>query len=494
VIRRVILALLIVAPGPALAQAPNKAQWLSELTTWGTTWCNQYPGYNIDQKVGSSQYDRERVWFQLYDYTGDTFWNTCAQIAEAAFRDSYVIRGNGAIPEQFNYTDGLRMDYERTGDVTSRNAVNLMRQNAPYCTVSFINATNAGQRSLAIRILVNCLEAHWNADLLGFTPTAAQATAKAAHKEALYGAIEDLVINRTAVCTQSGCTGDGVPLGKHYIQPFVHAGLACAGMIRDFEATGDARAVPYCKAALDMAWDLSWRGANPATKSFSYVTHADDAAFTINVGQGNPSPDLNQFFSWPLMWIYQQTGDTTYRDRADVVFSGGVTQSQGEQGAKQYNQIGRESFKYVIAREAAAAAPVIGVSGALPGGTVGVPYSYTIPVNWGTTPSACDETAGNLPAGSPAFTSTAIPAGCQITGTPTGAETATFTEKATATGGLTDSEAGLSITIIATAPTITTPTLSNGEIGTASETIVCEGGTPGYTFSVLSGALCPHKH
>jgi hypothetical protein len=44
--------------------------------------------------------------------------------------------------------------------------------------------------------------------------------------------------------------------------------------------------------------------------------------------------------------MYQQTGDTTYRDRGDQVFAGGVTRAYLNNG-KQFNQNYMWSFDYV---------------------------------------------------------------------------------------------------------------------------------------------------
>ena len=118
-----------------------------------------------------------------------------------------------------------------------------------------------------------------------------------------------------------------------------------------------------------------------------------------------------------------------------------------------------------------------------PAGTVGVAYDYTVPVTGGTTPyTLCDESVGSLPAGSPAFASTAVAGGCQITGTPSGAGTTNFTERVTDSGAQTDAKA-CSLVVNAAAPTITTTTLPDGIVGFAySAQVDATGGTLPYTL------------
>jgi hypothetical protein len=126
----------------------------------------------------------------------------------------------------------------------------------------------------------------------------------------------------------------------------------------------------------------------------------------------------------------------------------------------------------------------------LPAGTVGVAYDQTISVTGGDTPyTACDETSGSLPAGSPAFASTAVSGGCQITGTPTSAGTSNFTERVTDSSAATDSEACV-LVINAGAPTITTTDIADGTVGYPySDQVSASGGTLPYTFSDVSGNL-----
>ena len=134
----------------------------------------------------------------------------------------------------------------------------------------------------------------------------------------------------------------------------------------------------------------------------------------------------------------------------------------------------------------AAATPLKITLATLPGGTVGVPYSATIPVTGGTAPYACSQVSGTLPAG---LTLT----GCVVSGTPTTAGSSTIQAKATdASNPVQTATSPESITIVAaTTPlTIALATLPNGTVGVAySATIPVTGGTAPYSCTMTGGTL-----
>lgn len=70
-----------------------------------------------------------------------------------------------------------------------------------------------------------------------------------------------------------------------------------------------------------------------------------------NTGGTEPAPDLNQLIAPAYAWVYQRTGDLSYRDKADAIFAGGVKGAWLD-GAKQFNQSYRWSFDYVKWRSA----------------------------------------------------------------------------------------------------------------------------------------------
>jgi large repetitive protein len=125
-------------------------------------------------------------------------------------------------------------------------------------------------------------------------------------------------------------------------------------------------------------------------------------------------------------------------------------------------------------------------SGALPGATQNAAYSQTITTSGGTPTYSYVITSGALPTG-------ITLAGNTLNGTPTVYGNFTFqitaTDSSTGTGPYTKT-VSYTLDVNSAAPVITTSTLPNGTVGSAyTATISASGGTPAYTYQVISGTL-----
>lgn len=143
------------------------------------------------------------------------------------------------------------------------------------------------------------------------------------------------------------------------------------------------------------------------------------------------------------------------------------------------------SGPFTIAVTAGTGSSGIGVSGTLPGGTSGAPYTGSVGVTGGTAPYQCTVAAGTLPAG------LTLNANCTVTGTPTGTGTTTVTVGATDSGNPAQSGTGpVSITISPAPVTISTGTLPNGTVNTPyTGTVGVTGGNGPYTCALAGGTL-----
>ena len=108
------------------------------MTAFGRQICNRLvPGAeDYPLQLDEVYYDGERVYYQITAYTGDPTWKYCAGLAEGIYRDGYAMAQPtpGKVAGWVNFTRGLLMDYERTGDATSRDAVVRISQNASFAS------------------------------------------------------------------------------------------------------------------------------------------------------------------------------------------------------------------------------------------------------------------------------------------------------------------------------------------------------------------------
>ena len=112
-----------------------------------------------------------------------------------------------------------------------------------------------------------------------------------------------------------------------------------------------------------------------------------------------------------------------------------------------------------------------------PDGTVGVPYSGSLPVNGGTAPYTWSLTTGSLPTG------LSLTASGQIAGTPTATGTSTFTAIATDATGAT-AESSFSLRVDSTALQVVPQTIVARIASPFTAALTATGGTPPYTWTI----------
>src|SRR6476620_9292133 len=131
--------LFLLVSGPTYADdtpIPLLSAWESNMTTFGRQICNKLvPGADDwSLQLDDVYYDGTRVYYQIAAYTGDPTWKYCAGLAKGIYRDGYVIPNNGNVAGWDNFTMGLLIDYQRTGDTVSRDAVVSLSQRASFAS------------------------------------------------------------------------------------------------------------------------------------------------------------------------------------------------------------------------------------------------------------------------------------------------------------------------------------------------------------------------
>lgn len=286
------------------------------MRTYGAQHCQTLQGgsANFDTKLLWTYYDAEWVYYQIGDYTGDSSWYSCARAAEAVYRDQYTLPNNGAVPGYWNFTHGLLEDFLRTGDSASRDALIKLSQNAAFAPDSTpLSSTQSVDLS---REVAYTIMAYLNAEQVGQP------------RRARLAALRDQALNHM---NQWFVTGN-VP----YVRPFM-AALTAHALISYHEQVGDRNMLPVIQSAADWLWARTWL---PSAQAFMYTDRQHSS------GGMEPAPDLNLLIAPLYAWVYHQTGNTLYRDRADQIFAGGVKSAFLNNG-KQFNQSYRWSFAYL---------------------------------------------------------------------------------------------------------------------------------------------------
>lgn len=311
-------------PGPTIQPGvvPSLSDWEAHMTTYGRQHCEELrnSSFSAEELLAGTYYDAEWVFYQIGDYTRDSYWYNCAQVAEAIYREDYVVPYSGIVPGYWNFTHGVAEDYRRTGDLASRNAVVALSENASYApdwTPLEWTADATLSREVAYAIM-----SYLNAELVGqpHRPRTEQLVNQALSH------MDQWFVSRTA----------------EYVRPFMFSLTAHALISYDAQIGGDSRILPAIRTGADWIWDHTWL---PAHQSFMYTDKV------VSSGGTDPSPDLSLLIAPVYAWLWHQTGDPIYRDRADLIFVGGVNGAWLSHG-KQFNQSYRWSFDFVRYRAA----------------------------------------------------------------------------------------------------------------------------------------------
>ena len=307
---------------------PELARWESNMRTKGAAHCATLKaGGAWDPLLAATYYDAERVYYQVFEYTQDASWLSCAHAAESVYRDRYLIPNHGNLPGYWLFAKGLAIDYERSGDEQSKRAVQLLAQNGSYCR-DWTPLPDTEDQHFS-REVAYCIMTSLAYEDVGF-PRRAKLSRLV--DQALRH-VDQWFVSQTA----------------SYTRPFMF-GLTAQALIEYRERTGDARVLPALVNAADVLWARYWL---PASQAFKY-TNIDTRTLppshpAYNSGGTEPASDLNLLIAPVYGYLWAETGEVRFRDRFDAIFAGGVRGAYLE-NAKQWNQNYMWSFAGVAWR------------------------------------------------------------------------------------------------------------------------------------------------
>lgn len=276
--------------------------------------------HTFDELLSATNFDGERVFYQIAEYTNDVTWVDCARRAEAVYRDQYVVIAGGSVPGYWSFTRGLQLDYQYTGDTASRDAGLLLADNAMFARDGTpLEWTVSTEYSVEVAFAILT---YLDAEALG-APRRARLPQLV---DQALGHIDQWFVDRTAPA----------------VMPHMVA-LTAEALIAYYERTQNARIPAAIQRAMDWLWANAWL---PEHQAFWYDSRDPSV----------PAPDVNLLVAPAYAWLYRQTGDPIYRDRGDQVFAGGVTLGFLWSG-KHFNQSYRWSVDYVKWRTAGPLAP-----------------------------------------------------------------------------------------------------------------------------------------
>lgn len=345
---------------------PYLKDWERNMITYGTGgYCQGRSNYVKDAGVlappngdFSEQYvwyyDGGRVYYQIEDY--DRAHNLSgnpdqfeACIPGIQWRDFVLSKSPvGNVGKAWwGFAEGLYLRSERTGDTSSVTALQGLATNLPYTRAngqmmsSLINDNN--QREMTYKI-----------DILRF---------------ALKTDPTNVYYQRNLQAAVAANVGHLYNLpNEEWIQPFM-IGLKMEALIRYYEdGHQDDLRIP---AVINFATDWMWKNLWLATGGDSWVQQCrtdyvpgcfpyNSRWYATGIGTGIPQGgtdmrNLNLMLAPAWAWMFKMTGDTTYQQQGDAIWSAGVEfNPSGTLGwsGKNFSQQYRWSFDYVKWRTA----------------------------------------------------------------------------------------------------------------------------------------------
>jgi hypothetical protein len=297
------------------------------------TYADQHWTTNGASWETENYYDRAMIYYVWWMRTGEVeYWRRATAMA-LAYRRDYLEANNYRTSAHWSQIEGVELHYLLTGDEASRTAVGRVGDvfNAAYYMDNLGNLAGEMDNRIQARTLLALLSA-WKLDAPSRAKTAWGSRLPLALARILSSQAADGAYRFTQPKNQCG-----------YNKPFM-VGLVNDAMIK-YSATysADRRIPGAVQRSVDYMWAKDW---NPTARAFIYLDGPCPGYDERQV----PAPDLNNIIVTGFGWVYQQTKQITFRDQAEAIFGGGVSQAWLA-GSKQFNENYTTSFHYLRYRQ-----------------------------------------------------------------------------------------------------------------------------------------------
>lgn len=308
------------------------------------------------------QYDPALREYYYYAMTGDETYLTRANALAVAYRDGYLVPNDYKIGNVYlYYVKGQALHYAATGDAASKDAVTGAAEwfagNWPTATTGFIHRVviwtggtpNAGGTNLGhdIRTWANGWRAIIYAHALGCSSPGLSGWSPGGHDwEELANTYKARVLalqypdggfrssesqKLLSGTTYADAVYDPAQLG---LRPF-YVGMLGDAFLEHLSIVGADSAI---NTALEACWEHLFTGASPAVwvtggsadtyPAMRYIQWTGGfpdpggVASALEVASADGAPLLNGFVLRVCAWLYQTTGDSIWKTRADQLIAG----------------------------------------------------------------------------------------------------------------------------------------------------------------------------
>ena len=297
------------------------------------TYADQHWTQNGATWESENYYDRAKIYYAWWMRTGDAeFWRRATAMA-LAYRKDYLEASDYKPSAHWLQIEGVELHYLLTGDEASRTAVGRVGDvfTDAYYMNNLGNLAGEMDNRIQARTLLAFLTA-WKLD--------APSKAGAVWKSLLPTTLTKILSSQSA---DGAYRFTGTKNQCGYNKPFM-VGLLNDALIKYSAAfSADTRIPGAVQRSVDYMWAKDW---NPAARAFIYL----DGPCPDHDEKQAPAPDLNNLIVSGFGWVYQQTKQTAYRDHAEAIFAGGVSQAWLA-GSKQFNENYTNSFHYLRYRQ-----------------------------------------------------------------------------------------------------------------------------------------------